>query len=296
MDTSFSLQPTCFTIEPQGHRLTQVALCPWPGSDRRAWILTRPDQQQVFDKSSGLWRDESCAIPTKATCSKWKQRWTFDSAEQALAAYSAYRQRRDQEKEFGVVAEGGKTRLHLLATNPQEVAEIHGWAKAGGPIDPLTDQQDSPLHFAAWQKNKVSCLALLEHGANPNLKNHRGQTPFHHAVNAGASDIISAMISHGADWDISDNLGHRPLDLFVRRKTQGVRRSAVLPDELAVLLGQEAPMEQLTPSLLSLMRAEHGQDFTDIVQRLSISRLEKTLLNAITETTTLKKAKAKPRI
>lgn len=47
---------------------------------------------------------------------------------------------------------------------------------------------------------------LLEHGANTNLVDQRGQTALMQAACLGHRSIVNALLEHNADIDIADNV------------------------------------------------------------------------------------------
>jgi ankyrin repeat protein len=75
----------------------------------------------------------------------------------------------------------------------------------------------TPLHSAvAHRRAEVSlsmARALLEHGANPNLKQQGGYTPLHQAAHHGQDPMIELLLSHGADVSATTESGQTPLQL-----------------------------------------------------------------------------------
>jgi hypothetical protein len=57
---------------------------------------------------------------------------------------------------------------------------------------------------------------LLEHGANPNIRNFDGVTALHNAVFEKHIEIVTLLMEYGADPAIQDRLGNTPLDLAKR--------------------------------------------------------------------------------
>jgi len=56
-----------------------------------------------------------------------------------------------------------------------------------------------PLHYAAARGNPDTVRMLLEHGANPNVKNTKGQTPLHMAVsNWAGPEVLLMLLRAGA--------------------------------------------------------------------------------------------------
>ena len=70
----------------------------------------------------------------------------------------------------------------------------------------------TPLHIAAMYGHLEVVEFLLEHGANPNVRNNYGYTPLHFAVDGCFVDVVRVLLEHGADPTIRDNEGRTPLD------------------------------------------------------------------------------------
>lgn len=66
-------------------------------------------------------------------------------------------------------------------------------------------------------KNPVEVVALLlDHGANPNIQNDKGETPLHFVCQLTMRDpeIANLLLSHGADPRIQTRDGNRPFDFL----------------------------------------------------------------------------------
>jgi ankyrin repeat protein len=62
--------------------------------------------------------------------------------------------------------------------------------------------------------NYAVAILLLAHGANPNIQDkYYFRTPLHYAARNGAVDIVKEMLERGADPTIRDHKGKTPLDL-----------------------------------------------------------------------------------
>lgn len=69
------------------------------------------------------------------------------------------------------------------------------------------------LHDAAKEKDTSRIRLLLEAGADVNVKDENGRTPFHHACRNLHGDTIQLLRDHGADTHVKDNQGRTGHDL-----------------------------------------------------------------------------------
>lgn len=99
---------------------------------------------------------------------------------------------------------GEKVHLDKLLRAVKTGQELHPLFNEGRGYEPL-----SPLAYAFkwnWEKHGQKCLdlmqALLEAGADPNLPDYKGRRPLHLLVWLGVScppEVYTLMIKHGAD-------------------------------------------------------------------------------------------------
>jgi hypothetical protein len=72
--------------------------------------------------------------------------------------------------------------------------------------------QGHPLHFALAQGLPKVAVALLEAGADPNSRNHTGQTALIVAVHKDYTEVVRALLANGADPNAaSSSDGETPL-------------------------------------------------------------------------------------
>ncbi len=70
----------------------------------------------------------------------------------------------------------------------------------------------TPLHSAAASEHTAIVKLLLEHGADPNVREQGDFTPLHAAAQNGDIASIRALLIHGADSEARTSEGKTPLD------------------------------------------------------------------------------------
>ena len=75
----------------------------------------------------------------------------------------------------------------------------------------------TPLHAAAESNKPELAKLLLEYGANPNIADYEGKTPLHIATEAKQEsyELIKLLLEHGANPNWEDNKNETPLHKFV---------------------------------------------------------------------------------
>ena len=70
----------------------------------------------------------------------------------------------------------GDTPLHSVCLN-QRPDVVQRMTKLGADVNALNDTKETPLHMAAVEGDTRTAALLLEHGANPRLRDAHGLTP-----------------------------------------------------------------------------------------------------------------------
>lgn len=92
-------------------------------------------------------------------------------------------------------------------------------------LDKKTLDSTSPLHVAVMFAQYDTVELLLDHGANPNVEDHRGDSPFVRAVNGGHERIVKLFLSRGCvDLEKLDN-SKMSVRLFRERYIHGIVRT-----------------------------------------------------------------------
>jgi hypothetical protein len=111
------------------------------------------------------------------------------------------------------------------------------------------------LHVAAHYGSPGALRTLLDLGADPNAAGEDGATPMHcacHARGDGLAEVLEVLLSRGADRELRDSLGRRPIDLLLaqvglRRGQRASWQGAVVPRWPGLFFGVSRRAAALTP-------------------------------------------------
>lgn len=70
----------------------------------------------------------------------------------------------------------------------------------------LIQEQETPLHCAAWHGYSAVARALCQVGCDVNARNREGESPLLTASARGFREIVECLLEHGADMDSSDKV------------------------------------------------------------------------------------------
>jgi len=79
--------------------------------------------------------------------------------------------------------------------------------------------QSCPLHGAVEKAHLDTVRVLLDHDADPNARNFRGQTPLHQACDLGLVQIAEILLDKGGNINATDNYSSTPLHCAVTSKS-----------------------------------------------------------------------------
>lgn len=102
--------------------------------------------------------------------------------------------------------------------------------KAGASLNSKSGNnlKAAPIQSAAAAGHHKIVRMLLEHGADPNIRELGGYTPLHAAAQNGDEEMIRLLLFGGADLTITSNNGKTALDLAMNA---GHEKSALLLGE-----------------------------------------------------------------
>src|ERR1700730_9434574 len=75
---------------------------------------------------------------------------------------------------------------------------------------------NTPLQTALLTGQYETAKLLLEHGADPLVRQSKGFTPMHEAALLGRADLIELLLAHGAEINSMADNGHTPLAEAIR--------------------------------------------------------------------------------
>ncbi|XP_038054135.1 ankyrin repeat domain-containing protein 16-like [Patiria miniata] len=106
----------------------------------------------------------------------------------------------------------GKRALHEAAASGNGNCVTFLLSSSGVLVDPLKRADWTPLHLACTKADKDVIKQLIEHKANPRLRNKDGWNAFHIAAREGHVEILSYLLDSIPDlWDTVSNNGRTPL-------------------------------------------------------------------------------------
>jgi ankyrin repeat protein len=81
----------------------------------------------------------------------------------------------------------------------------------GADVNKIDDMGFAPVHNAVFKEvNSEILTLLLEHGANPDIKDPNGETPLFYAVRNRDPEKVKILLDHGARLNVTNNKGETP--------------------------------------------------------------------------------------
>lgn len=106
------------------------------------------------------------------------------------------------------------------------------------------NSRETALHIVAKRSDATYTRYLLQHGADPNLRDLHGNTPLMIAVELGADGVVNALIDYKANVNLANDGGETPLIRAVQRRDVDLVRTLLAagadPDKSDSLAGQSA--------------------------------------------------------
>jgi ankyrin repeat protein len=102
----------------------------------------------------------------------------------------------------------------IAAAGENNLADVLRLVGAGADVNVKDDILGwTPLHEASYKGHLHVVIALLDHGADIEVKDNNGWTPLHHAVIEGHLAVVNELPSRGADIEAQEDSGNTPLHL-----------------------------------------------------------------------------------
>ncbi|KAF1326591.1 Monoterpene epsilon-lactone hydrolase, partial [Globisporangium splendens] len=131
-------------------------------------------------------------------------------------------------------------------------------------IDTVNAQGDTAVHVAIFHGNANAVKALIQGGADVNLRNHVLESPLHIALGAGSKELIDTLVLSGhADVSARDDVGNTPLMIGVKNFEWEDPRDRVCALELLLQHGADvnALNERSSTALASaIFHMDDGDD------------------------------------
>lgn len=150
-----------------------------------------------------------------------------------------------------VKSTSGRTPLHTLAGGGIGVVDL--LLSHGARINEQDNNGETPLHL--FYDDPVLCEALLDRGADPNLRNNEGLSAFAQLLDDShfRADLLRRMIEAGADLKAVNTRGETVLHLAARAGTGDVFRLAL--EKGAALEAQDAQGNTVLHTLMGTRNA-----------------------------------------
>ena len=103
---------------------------------------------------------------------------------------------------------------------------------------------EGALHVVIRRQDSLYLRFLLGHGADPNLRDGKGNTPLLIAVDTGFASGVTILLGFNASIDLANSSGETPLIHAVQRRDLGLVRDLLAagadPDKTDVIAGRSA--------------------------------------------------------
>ena len=113
---------------------------------------------------------------------------------------------------------GFQGRTPLISASSRKHLEMVQWLLHRGADPNISDEiyRWTALHWVAQDDDLIIAQMLLQHNADPNIQNSKGEIPLHTASRGGKSNFTRLLLEHGADLNARRKDGATPLHLASR--------------------------------------------------------------------------------
>lgn len=112
----------------------------------------------------------------------------------------------------------GNTPLLSACRDKENAWRLRALLGAGADVRARNDAGDEPVHVAVRHHASTEMLALLlDAGADPNARGHHDRTALHEAALVNNVEALLLLSARGADLEVVDDRGCRPLQIAAAR-------------------------------------------------------------------------------
>lgn len=118
------------------------------------------------------------------------------------------------------------------------------------------------LHLLVGHSGSLYMQYLLQHKADPNIRDAKGNTPLLLAAQAGREDLVDLLLTYNANINLANSSGQTPLIVAVNTRNEPIARKLLAkgadPDQTDNLAGMSARAYALrdsrNPTMIALFK------------------------------------------
>ena len=133
---------------------------------------------------------------------------------------------------------------------------------------PRDEDGDTPLHWAAWQRNPRVIRVLLDAGAKMSVGNNTGSSPLHYAARYAATEVGRLLIAAGAEVSDQNNDGRTPLELAEREENEEL--AALLRNPRRPIGGPGDRVDVGAPDAVQIVRSSRTLPTDSVISTRSV--------------------------
>lgn len=173
-----------------------------------------------------------------------------------------------------LVPKGGLNRLDEMERTMLVIAASYGHdiilqalLEAGANPNVRCKQQLTALHYAIQGREVFSTKTLLRYGADPSAKDEQGWMPLHHAAWDGAGGCVEHLVKAGADVNARVPTGESALQIALERANVNTARALVS-------MGADVKVKWAKSGATTLMLAMELKNSTELVKQLLVKGVD----------------------
>jgi cytohesin len=139
--------------------------------------------------------------------------------------------------------------------------------EAGANPNVRCKQQLTALHYAIQGGEVFSTKTLLRYGADPSAKDEQGWMPLHHAAWDGAGGCVEHLVKAGADVNARVPTGESALQIALERANVNTARALVS-------MGADVKVKWAKSGATTLMLAMELKNSTELVKQLLVKGVD----------------------